>query len=170
MNDTTVAQETRDVMDELAGLAPDSPIAALRRQRADVVRHTQGSDEALFNPQNDGGLTRAERAAAALRIAVLLRDPVLQAHYRGRLAPLDLHGSLAHAAETGAMADARLATILGHVDTLTNEPNSATRSHLDALAQAGLTPRAILALSQLIAYVNFQARVAAGLRMLRDAS
>ena len=65
-------------MDQLAGLAPDSPLALLRRQRPDVVRHLQGSDEAIFAPRDDGGLTVAERAAAALRIAVLLRDARLQ--------------------------------------------------------------------------------------------
>ena len=54
-----------DVMDTLAGLAPDSPLAGLRRQRPDVVKHLQGSDNVIFSPADDGGLTRAERAAAA---------------------------------------------------------------------------------------------------------
>ena len=68
-----------DVMDQLANLAPDSPLAELRRQRPDVVRHMQGSDEAIFSPADEAGLSRAERAAAALRIAILLRDGTLQA-------------------------------------------------------------------------------------------
>ena len=40
---------------------------------------------------------------------------------------------------------------------------------LDRLLAAGLSPHAVVSLSQLIAYVNFQSRVLAGLRMLRDA-
>ena len=50
-----------DVMDTLAGLSDDSPLAALRRQRPDVVRHLQGSDDAIFAPAHHGGLTRPER-------------------------------------------------------------------------------------------------------------
>jgi uncharacterized protein YciW len=49
-------------------------------------------------------------------------------------------------------------------------PDSATQTDLDRLSAAGLTPHAIVSLSQLIAYVNFQSRVLAGLRMLRNAS
>jgi len=48
-------------------------------------------------------------------------------------------------------------------------PDSATQADLDRLLAAGMTPRAVVSLSQLIAYVNFQSRVLAGLRMLRDA-
>ena len=84
-----------DVIDTMAGLAPDSPLARLRRERPDVVKHLQGSDDVIFAPADDGGLTRPERAAAALRIAELLRDSVLVTHYRARLAALDPSGALA---------------------------------------------------------------------------
>src|SRR3954470_8477839 len=105
-----------DVMDALAGLPPGSPLAELRRQREDVVRHLQGSDDVIFSPGDDGGLTRAERAAAALRIADLLRDPVLKAHYRARLAALDPGGALVSTVEGGArITDARWDAIITHV-------------------------------------------------------
>ena len=58
-----------DVMDDLAGLTASSPLGTLRRERPDVVTHLQGSDDVIFSPADDGGLTRAERAAAALRPA-----------------------------------------------------------------------------------------------------
>jgi CMD domain protein len=159
-----------DVMDRLAGLGPDCDVAALRRQRPDVVRHLQGSDEAILSPPDLGGLTQSERVAAALRIAELLRDEVLASHYRQRF------GSLAGGrvpagpgqAATGTIAD-RWAVILAHVERVTLYPDSARRAHIDDLIAAGLTPQAIVALSQLIAYVNFQSRVLAGLKMLRGA-
>jgi uncharacterized protein YciW len=59
---------------------------------------------------------------------------------------------------------------MAHIDCVTMTPDSATQADLDRLLAAGLTPHAIVSLSQLIAYVNFQSRVRAGLRMLRDAS
>jgi uncharacterized protein YciW len=150
-----------DVMDTLAGLPHGSAIAELRRQRPDVVRHLQGSDDAIFAPAHHGGFTRPEREAAALRVATLLRDSALEEHYQRRLVALG---------ETNPLTGARGETILAHVDCVTMTPDSARQADLDRLRAAGLTPHAIVSLSQLIAYVNFQSRVLAGLRMLRDAS
>lgn len=162
--------DTLDVMDMLADLAPDSPVAQLRRQRGDVVRHLQGSDDVIFSPADDGGLSRAERAAAALRSAELLRDSVLQTHYRARLAALDPGGTLAKTVEGGArITDARWDAILTHVDLVTRGPASAERRDIDNLLAAGLSSHAVVSLSQLVAYVSFQSRVLAGLRMLKGA-
>jgi CMD domain protein len=160
-----------DVIDTLAGITPDSPLSRLRRERPEVVTHLQGSDDAIFAPADDGGLARAERAAAALRIAELLRDDVLVKHYRARLATLDPTGALAKTVEGGAeLTDARWDAILAHVDLVTRGPGVATRDDIDELTAAGLSSHAIVSLSQLIAFVNFQSRVLAGLRMLKGAA
>ena len=160
-----------DVMDALAGLADDSALAALRRQRPDVVKHLQASDDAIFSPQDDGGLTRAERAAAALRVATLLCDPVSSEHYRARLARLDPGGTLARTVEGGSrITEVRWDAILEHVDLVTRGPGRAERKDIDNLLVAGLSSHAVVSLSQLIAYVNFQSRVLAGLRMLKGAA
>lgn len=157
-----------DVTDTLAGIAANSPLGDLRRQRPDVVKHTQGSDDAIFAPTDDGGLTRAERAAAALRAATLLRDGPLEAHYRGRLTALDPDGTLAGTVEGRAeITEVRWDAILAHVDLVTRGPGSAERQDIDNLLVAGLSSHAVVSLSQLIAYVNFQARVLAGLRALK---
>src|SRR5947209_15862939 len=74
-------EDMSDVMDTLAGLQPGSPVAELRRERPEVVKHLQGIDDAIFSAADDGGLTRAERAAASLRVATLLREPVLSDTY-----------------------------------------------------------------------------------------
>jgi CMD domain protein len=160
-----------DVMDYLAGLPPGSPLAELRRQRPDVVKHLQGSDDVIFSPADDGGLTRAERAAAALRVATLLRDEALGAHCRARLAALDPSGALAKTVEGKAeMTEVRWDAILAQVDLVTRGPGSAERKDIDNLLAAGLSSHAVVSLSQLIAYVNFQSRVLAGLRMLKGAA
>ena len=157
-----------DVMDALAGLSDDSPLVALRRERPDVVRHIQGSDDAIFTPADDGGFTRAERAAAALRIATLLRDGALEAHYRAGLAALDPSGALAKTVEGKAqITELRWDAILAHVDLVTRGPGRAERKDIENLLVAGLSSHAVVSLSQLIAYVSFQSRVLAGLRMLK---
>lgn len=144
-----------DVMSRLAGIVGDTPLAATRALRPDVVRFTETSDDAIFRPAEDGGLTRLERAQAALQMARLLRDDVLSAHYR----------SLLGSADEEARTD-RAKRIRAHVERVTMDPAASTREHLAALAEVGLTPQAIVALSQVIAYVNYQARVRAGLRAL----
>ena len=165
-----MTETSDDVIDQLAGLTADSPLAALRRERSDVVAYTQASDDAIFRPKDEAGLTRAERAAAALRVATILCDDMLIAHYRERLQALDPSEALAESvADAAAPADARWAAVLAHVERVTREPDSAQASDLQSLAAVGLSPHAIVSLSQLIAYVNFQARVLAGLRMLREA-
>ena len=156
-----------DVIDTLAGIS-GTPLAALRAQRPDVVKHFQGSDDAIFAPADDGGLTRAERAAAALRIATLLRDGALEAHYGERLATLDPGGALASSiAGIARITDERWDAIVTHVDLVTRGPGSAEQKDIDNLRAAGLSSHAIVSLSQLIAYVNFQSRVLAVLRMLK---
>jgi len=157
-----------DVMDDLAGLLPDSALAKLRRERPDVVKHLQGSDDVIFKPADDGGLTRAERAAAALRIGELLRDETLVAHYRARLAALDPSGALAKTVDGGSrITEGRWDAVIAHVDLVTRGPGSATRDDIETLTSVGLSSHAIVSLSQLISYVNFQSRVLAGLRMLK---
>jgi uncharacterized protein YciW len=150
-----------DVMDTLAGITDGSPLAELRRQRPDVVRHMQGSDDAIFAPAHHGGLTRPEREAAALRVASMLRDTALEEHYHRRLVALgELH----------PLNGPRGEVILAHVDRVTMDPADATKADIDALLAAGLSSHAVVSLSQLIAYVNFQSRVLAGLRMLKGAA
>jgi CMD domain protein len=154
------AHRGADVIDELAGLGPDSALAVLRRTRPEIVAHLQASDRAVFAPRCDGGLAPAERAALAMRIAVALRDAELERHYRARLAALEADGAVAPA------RDERWRTVLAHVERVTLAPDSARRGHIEDLLGAGLSPRAVVALSQLIAYVNFQSRLLAGLRAL----
>jgi uncharacterized protein YciW len=133
-----------------------------------VVKHLQGSDDAIFAPADDGGFTRAERAAAALRVATLLRDGALEAHYSARLAALDPSGALAGTVQGKAeITEVRWDAMLAHVDLVTRGPGRAERQDIENLLAAGLSSHAIVSLSQLIAYVNFQSRVLAGLRMLK---
>ena len=72
--------------------------------------------------------------------------------------------------ETHPLNGARGECILAHVDRVTLDPADADKTDIDRLLAAGLTPRAVVSLSQLIAYVNFQSRVLAGLRMLKGAA
>ena len=148
-----------DLVDTAAGLAADSPVALLRRQREAFVRYTQGSHDVLITPADPGGLSLIERAAAALRVAAIGRDNALTAHYRALL---------------GADPDAldapdvppRLAAILRHVTLVATAPGTVTPANLDALRIAGAGPRDIVAIAQIVAFVSYQVRLVAGMRAL----
>lgn len=160
-----------DILNTLAGIAPGSALAATRALRPDVVRHTQGSYDALLTPAEPVGLTLAERAKVALRVARLEGNATLADHYRHQLTQLDVHGETIAGVEqfpAGPTLEPRVAAILQHVDRLTNEPGSATQAHLAALQAHGLSVREIVTLSQLIAFLSFQVRVLATVNALAE--
>ncbi len=148
-----------DLLAAIIGASAGSPIDRIRRERPDIVRHTQGSHDVLLSPQDPGGVSPAERALIAWRVASLSGHAGIAAHYRAMLDQRDK-------ALVDAVPDARLATILDHVVRLTTAPGSATRAHIDALRATGLTERDIVAVSQLVAFVAYQVRAAAGLALL----
>ena len=162
-----------DIIDSLVGIAADSPLQAVRALRSDVEQHTQGSYNTLLKPAAPGDLSLIERAQAALRSAALTPSVTLIAHYRERLTQL---GESAEAIDqiekfTDSTAVApRTAAILHHVDLLTTAPKTATPAHLQKLLQQELSVPAIVALSQLIAFVSYQARAIVALQLLQEES
>jgi uncharacterized protein YciW len=140
-----------DLVDTVVG---DPAIAALRRQRQDFVRYTQGSHDALIAPAEPGGVSLHERAAIALRVATIERDAALTAHYQAQLK------------RAGGEPSPRLAKILEHVSLIAQSPGSATHERVDALRGAGLAPRDVVVVTQIVAFASYQIRVVAGLRAL----
>lgn len=144
-----------DVIDALAGVAPDSPLAGLRRERAAATEHAQGSYAALFDPDELVGLTQAERLTVALRVAEVHASQPAVDHFRTRLNALGTH-----------VASSRLPALLAHAELLGTHPVDATPDAMQALADAGLSTREIVTLSQIIAFVSFFVRVIAALEVL----
>lgn len=137
--------------DLIAALSGDAAAPA-RAHRADLMQASLRNQRAVLAPHEPGGLSLDERRAIARRIALRL----------GHAALADGYGP-APAAEP---SDARWAAILHHVDLVTDRPREATRADIDALREAGIGEADIVRLSQLIAFVNYQARVIAGLRLI----
>ena len=137
-----------DLLAEFIGSVP------VRAERPDILRHTQGSHDVLLNPADPSGLSLGERAWIAERVATLSGHPALAAHYRSMLA--------GHDAPTGP----RRTLLDKHVTRVTTAPGTATRAHIEALRAAGLTERDIVALTQIVAFVSYQVRAAAGLALL----
>lgn len=158
-----------DITDALAGVAPGSPLHALRAGRADVRDHMEASYRELLEPSDPAGVSLVERALVALRVAALTKSDALAAQQRERLRQLGADDALVAAAE-GSSDDAALSererAILRHVDLLSLRPVEATRADIEALSAQGLSPRDAVTISQLIAFLHFEVRVLAGLRAL----
>jgi uncharacterized protein YciW len=139
-----------DVIDELMGIAPGSKLDELRALRPDVRLATQASEVAIF--EGESGLTKTERHAVALHVAMLNKDSALAGHHRAK-----------------AGDSPRIPVLLAHATMLTKVPDQATPEAIQTLIAAGLAPRDVVMLSQLIAHVNYEARLLAGLRLLESA-
>lgn len=151
-----------------AGIKPDSAFAAVVKGRADILQLTQATQEAILHPRVAGGIGYAERAALACRIARLNHQKELAAYYAGLLPQEDdLSTQIADPAFTGG-GERRLTALLRHVDLVTRTPKEATQADILALREAGIEEADIVRLAEIIAFLNYQSRVIAGLRLLGD--
>lgn len=158
-----------DAMDKAAGLSPEDALFATRRFRPEFVQGAEECRLSVLRPANDQGLAPNLRVALARRMAALNADPILMAEYDVQLAQLEPTEQLLALARGETDLEEPLATIARHVDLITLTPKKAEASHIALLAGAGLNNPQIVALSELIAFVNFQTRVATGLRLMRSA-
>lgn len=190
-----------DLIELLAGIRPDSPLAQLRDRRSQARENAQRSFEVLLEPVEPGTFPIKERYAVAY-FTSLLHDFGAAAELYGDLlgdeAP-ELVDVIKTAAETAratgpygryrepdlaaesvpgpvwtAGADTvaglgdRLAAALGHTHLLVFRPRESTPAALRTLVDAGWSADDIVKLSQLVAFLTFQLRTAAGLRTLHD--
>lgn len=160
-----------DVLDSLLGIAAGSALAQLRAQRPEATSHMQGTYDALFAETPSTSVSRVERFATALYVAALHQEPVLVAHYRGRLSGTPGVGESLIAdvlrGPSAAGLPERLRAMLAHVELLVIRPAAATPADLGKLKAAGLADAEIVTVSQLIAFVSFQVRVFVALTLLR---
>lgn len=165
---STPPADVIDVIDQIVPLNPAQSSHGVRHQRAKVVAATQGSYEAMFAPTVQG-ITVAERLLVALYACRLSGADSLAVHYRQRLVAENADRVLVDAVDRAAaatIADARLETMLRFTATLIERPIEGDRQAVTALVDAGLSTPAIVALGQLIGFLSYQIRLAAGLKAM----
>jgi CMD domain protein len=77
---------TKDIIDTLAGIEAGSALDAIRARRLQARENAQRSYLSLFEPVDAGDFSLSERAAVALFVIGLHREPSVTAFYRGKLA------------------------------------------------------------------------------------
>ncbi len=158
-----------DAIDRAAGLTPDDELFSVRRFRPEFVEGAESCRRSVLQPANAQGLAPDLRLALAYRMAALNADRPLMDDYQAQLAACQPTEQLLALANGATDLAEPLATLARHVDLITLRPMEAQASDIRLLEQAGLDNPQIVALSELIAFVNFQTRVAAGLRLMRSA-
>jgi uncharacterized protein YciW len=153
-----------------AGVEAGSRLAQIVAGRDDIMALTQATEDAVLNPRAAGGLSPALRAALACRIARLSQAPTLAAHYATLLPETGQEAVTARLADPTCTdnGNPRDAALIRHVDLVTQSPKRATRGHINALREAGVADADIVRLAELIAFINYQLRVVAGLRLLGE--
>lgn len=162
---------TADVIDSLLGLDAGAPLSRTRAARPQFVEGAQACREAVLAPQSDLGLGHDLRAALAARMARLNGDERLAAVYRARLDALSPSADLRLIASGGypeSIGD-RPRAILRHADLVTMAPRACTRADTERLVAAGVTVPQVIALTELIGFLNFETRIVATLNLLGGA-
>ena len=154
------------LIETLAGVTPGSKLAEALAVRAEVMRLSEAAHDAVLLPRDPGGLSHALRAALAARMARHAGDDALAAHYDAYLAHTGDTDVAALAQPGGSLGDRLHDAVARHADRLTLAPREATRADIGALKAAGLSEPDIVRLAELAAFVNYQLRVVAGLRLL----
>lgn len=77
---------TADIIDTLAGIEPGSALDAIRARRLQARENAQKSYLALFEPVDASEFSLVERAAVALFVIGLHREPNVTDFYRAKLA------------------------------------------------------------------------------------
>lgn len=155
------------LIETMAGVPAGTPLAAALQARAEILRLSEAAHDAVIVPRETGGLSYGLRAALAARMCRHVGETTLAVHYESCLAHANDLDAVALAQPGGTCGDPRSDAAARHVDLLTLAPRNATRRDIEVLKSAGLEEADIVRLSELAAFVNYQLRVVAGLRLLK---
>lgn len=157
---------------EAAGIGAGHGLAEMLAGREDIFTMTQQAHDAALTPDDPGGLSHGLRAALAARMARANGAEGLAEHYAGLAEEAD--GGLDEARAANPAFDGGeanwLSAIVRHTDLVTRDTKAVVADDIAALMAAGVTEDDIVRLSELVAFVSYQARVAVGLKLMGDLS
>lgn len=146
-----------------AGIDANGAPGGAVEARAKIFEMTQDAEEAVLRPQDPGAWSHGLRAALAARIAAQNGEPDLAARYA---ADASAHADLADPAKGAAGRD--LAEVLSFMDRVACTTREVTAHDITGLQAAGVSDADIVRLAELNAFLAYQIRVMAGLRLMKD--
>jgi uncharacterized protein YciW len=156
------------LIETIVGVPAASRLGHALNARTEILRLSEAAHDAVLLPREPGGLSHGLRAALAARMCRHVGDGALIAHYESYLAHSSDLDLAVLTRPGGVCGDPLHDAMARHVDLLTLSPREATRQDIAALKVAGVSEADIVRLSELGAFVNYQLRVLAGLRLLKE--
>lgn len=158
-----------DVIDAVVGLNEGDPLFAVRHARDKVSSATQASYD-LFFGQDSAALPIQDRLLVAWYASLLSRSDALAQHYGQKLDAYRLDAALLDAIRRDALdelAPTRLSAMLTFTRKLITRPVEGDEAALRQLTDAGIATADVVTLAQLVAFLSYQIRLAAGLAAMK---
>lgn len=147
----------------LIGAGLSSEFGPAIEGRANIFEMTQAAEEAVLRPQNCGRWSHELRAALAARIASLNDEHGLAERYAaGAGAFVSLVDPSQHDAAEG------LEAVVTFMDKVAASTRNVEASDISGLQAAGVSDADIVRLCELNAFLAYQLRVVAGLRLMKQ--
>ena len=146
-----------------AGVIPNDEVAPAVVAWATFIEMTQVAEDAVLWQKDVGAFGHDLRASIVARVAHLSRDPTLAER------------NLADAADFEPLADPKesgeargLGAVLAVGDRVANQTRDAAAKDISGLQLSGLSDADIVRLCESLAFMAFQIRVIASLRLMRQ--
>jgi len=141
-----MAATDADVIDALVGIAPGSPLDAIRARRPEARAHAQATYRALFAPDKPGNVTAQERFALGAFVSALHGATAIAAAYAARLSESGAPAALKDALDA-ADAEAKTSGPYGRYPAgpLSREDTAGASYRVGAAARRPLGPRLVAA-------------------------
>lgn len=149
---------------QASGVEDGSDLAAVIAGRGNIFEMTQRAEEAVLRPRETGAFSHQLRAAIAARIARQAGDAALADLYRG---DAEEFADLAQPEATGTAQG--LGPVLTFVDRVSNQTRDIAPEDIAILQAGGISDADIVRLCEIVAFLAYQLRVAAGLRLMQGA-
>ncbi|MGC3937256.1 hypothetical protein ACOTTU_05575 [Roseobacter sp. EG26] len=142
------------------GVLPQGSLADAVAGRRNIFEMSQSAEEAVLRPKDYGAFGHDLRAALAARVARQAGQGALADHYAA-----DAGDKVPLADPDNSEAD--LEHILSFVDKVANRTRDIVAEDVEDLRAAGVSDADIVRLCELVAFLAYQCRVIAGLRLMQ---
>lgn len=149
-----------------SGVTETSSAGAAVLLREKAMGQTQAAEDAVLAPERPGAWSASVRAALAVRIARLNGNAELAEHYADRITD-DTASPLADPANDGSKQG--LAAAVAFMDKVAAHTREVRAEDIEALKSAGIDDADIVRLAELNAFLAYQIRLIAGLKLMRGA-
>lgn len=151
---------------ELSGIPAGSAISSALGGRQNIIEMTQVTEDAVLKPADTGAWSHDLRAALAARIAGLNGETVLADRYKALIADADI-AVIADPLRSGEQQG--YALVCGFMDKVAASTSDVADEDIKALQAGGVADADIVRLCEINAFMAYQVRLLAGVRLMKEA-